>query len=243
MRHKVWSVVIALFVLFTAVGALANNDSTGSGAGGPTTSVPVATSTSTAPAEPEEADVPNVVGLDAGGAQSKLEKAGFTVTRTKKYSHEAPGTVLSMSPSAGSTLTVGDSVSIKVAQPFPTVPNVVGLSQSSATSRLKKAGYKVTVQKQTSSQPAGTVISSSPSAGSELVPGKTVKLVVAKAASPPPNNCTPGYSPCLPEGPSDYDCYGGSGNGPAYTKPGVTYHVTGSDPYDLDADGDGLGCE
>jgi hypothetical protein len=57
------------------------------------------------------------------------------------------------------------------------------------------------------------------------------------------SNCTPGYSPCLPEGPSDYDCYGGSGNGPAYTEPGVTYRVTGPDPYGLDADGDGLGCE
>ena len=57
------------------------------------------------------------------------------------------------------------------------------------------------------------------------------------------SNCTPGYSPCLPQGPSDYDCAGGGGNGPAYTKPGVTYHVTGSDPYRLDSDGDGLGCE
>ena len=56
-------------------------------------------------------------------------------------------------------------------------------------------------------------------------------------------NCTPGYSPCLPSGPSDYDCYGGSGNGPAYTESGVVYQVTGSDTYGLDADGDGLGCE
>ena len=56
-------------------------------------------------------------------------------------------------------------------------------------------------------------------------------------------NCTSGYSPCLPSGPSDYDCYGGEGNGPAYTEPGVTYQVTGSDPYGLDADNDGFGCE
>jgi hypothetical protein len=56
-------------------------------------------------------------------------------------------------------------------------------------------------------------------------------------------NCTPGYSPCLPEGPSDYDCYGGGGDGPAYTQSGVVYRVTGSDPYRLDSDGDGYGCE
>jgi flagellar hook assembly protein FlgD len=57
-------------------------------------------------------------------------------------------------------------------------------------------------------------------------------------------NCTPGYSPCLfDHGGADYDCAGGSGNGPYYTKPGVVYSVTGSDPYGLDADNDGLGCE
>jgi hypothetical protein len=53
------------------------------------------------------------------------------------------------------------------------------------------------------------------------------------------SNCTPGYSPCLPPA-SDYDCRGGSGNGPKYTGP---VRVTGSDPYDLDRDGDGVGCE
>jgi flagellar hook assembly protein FlgD len=56
--------------------------------------------------------------------------------------------------------------------------------------------------------------------------------------------CTPGYSPCLVDhGGADYDCFGGSGNGPYFTAPGVIYRVTGSDPYGLDADNDGLGCE
>jgi hypothetical protein len=39
---------------------------------------------------------------------------------------------------------------------------------------------------------------------------------------------------------SDVDCAGGSGNGPAYTGR-VT--VIGPDEYDLDRDGDGIGCE
>jgi hypothetical protein len=57
-------------------------------------------------------------------------------------------------------------------------------------------------------------------------------------------SCTPGYSPCLVyHGGADYDCYGGGGNGPYFTKPGVVYAVTGSDPYGLDADNDGRGCE
>jgi len=54
------------------------------------------------------------------------------------------------------------------------------------------------------------------------------------------NNCTPGYSPCIPPGP-DVDCAGGGGNGPRYVQGPVT--VTGSDPYGLDANNDGVGCE
>jgi hypothetical protein len=52
--------------------------------------------------------------------------------------------------------------------------------------------------------------------------------------------CTPGYSPCIPPGP-DVDCAGGSGNGPRYVRGPI--RVTGSDPYGLDRDGDGVGCE
>ncbi len=39
---------------------------------------------------------------------------------------------------------------------------------------------------------------------------------------------------------SDYDCAGGSGNGPYYTG---AVRVIGSDVFDLDRDGDGMGCE
>jgi uncharacterized membrane protein YgcG len=56
-------------------------------------------------------------------------------------------------------------------------------------------------------------------------------------------SCTPGYLPCLPDhGGADYDCSGGGGNGPYYTQPGVIYTVTGSDPYQLDGNGDGQAC-
>ena len=56
----------------------------------------------------------------------------------------------------------------------------------------------------------------------------------------PADDCTPGYGQCLPPA-ADYDCAGGSGNGPEYVRGPIT--VTGDDPYDLDSDGDGLACE
>lgn len=52
--------------------------------------------------------------------------------------------------------------------------------------------------------------------------------------------CTPGYKPCLAPT-SDYDCVGGGGDGPRYVQGPV--YVTGSDPYNLDSDGDGVACQ
>ena len=66
-----------------------------------------------------------------------------------------------------------------------------------------------------------------------------VLLGLAAAGPAPPTNCQ-GYSPCLPPGP-DVDCAGGSGDGPRYDNGPVS--VTGSDPYGLDSDGDGVACE
>jgi endonuclease YncB( thermonuclease family) len=57
----------------------------------------------------------------------------------------------------------------------------------------------------------------------------------------PASNCHPSYKgACLDPTASDYDCAGGSGDGPKYTG---FVRVVGYDEYDLDADSDGSGCE
>ena len=66
----------------------------------------------------------------------------------------------------------------------------------------------------------------------------STSTTVAPATTASTQNCQ-GYDPCLLPG-DDVDCRGGSGNGPRYSGP---VRVTGSDPYDLDRDGDGFGCE
>jgi FKBP-type peptidyl-prolyl cis-trans isomerase len=63
----------------------------------------------------------------------------------------------------------------------------------------------------------------------------------APSTSSSSSSCDPNYSgACLDPNASDYDCAGGSGDGPKYTGP-VT--VVGVDHYGLDADGDGQACE
>lgn len=60
------------------------------------------------------------------------------------------------------------------------------------------------------------------------------------AAPSAPSGCDPNYSECVPVA-FDVDCAGGSGNGPAYVQGPV--QVIGGDPYGLDRDNDGIGCE
>ena len=72
------------------------------------------------------------------------------------------------------------------------------------------------------------------------IPLSTQDAVAHKKKKNGNKHCTPGYSKCLHPA-SDWDCYGGGGDGPRYMK--GTTRVTGSDPYGLDANNNGVGCE
>src|SRR5689334_14915196 len=55
------------------------------------------------------------------------------------------------------------------------------------------------------------------------------------------SQCDPAYpDACLVDGIGDYDCAGGSGNGPNYAPRRI--RVLPPDPFGLDRDGDGVGC-
>lgn len=79
-----------------------------------------------------------------------------------------------------------------------------------------------------------------PDAGAPLKQGQLMVIYCsAKPAAPAPlvdktpvNDCMTGYSPCLPIVP-DLDC----------GEIGHSVTVTGTDPYGLDRDGDGIGCD
>jgi hypothetical protein len=137
-----------------------------------------------------------------------------------------------------------------------TVPRLVGLRLTRAKDSLAERGLTAKVTyKSTARYAAGTVISQSRKAGAGVLPDTTITLVVAKAPPPPPptappapppttptRNCHPSYQgECLKVGIGDYDCAGGSGNGPNYVQ--GTVQVVGPDEFDLDRDGDGWGCE
>jgi hypothetical protein len=65
-------------------------------------------------------------------------------------------------------------------------------------------------------------------------------VVPPSAPAPITARCNPNYSGACLDRPGDYDCIGGSGDGPNYAG---TVSVIGIDVYDLDRDGNGIGCE
>jgi endonuclease YncB( thermonuclease family) len=80
--------------------------------------------------------------------------------------------------------------------------------------------------------------------GTVYDPSRGVQTRRGTAPKPLPvaGKCHPSYQgACLDPSVSDYDCAGGSGNGPGYVKGPI--RVVGPDEYGLDGDGDGIACE
>jgi len=157
--------------------------------------------------------------------------------------------VVSQTPQAGAAVTSGTVVKLVLAQtPKATVPSLLGLSLNDAKIEVKQAGLKIHVGGRrvvwlfqapgvvVSFYPAGTVITQSVQPDSEVDLGMVIRVVIGKAP-----RCDPDYTgACLDPNASDYDCLGGTGDGPRWT--GVV-RVVGFDRFRLDGDGNGYGCD
>jgi beta-lactam-binding protein with PASTA domain len=128
--------------------------------------------------------MPNVVGENENQALSAIANAGLQAVSLSQTSSTVPaGDVISESPLAGTLLTVGSQVIIVSSggPPQVPVPNVVGTTQTAATTAITSAGLVVgTVTQQASSTVAsGTVISQSPAPATQVNPGSAVNIVVS----------------------------------------------------------------
>lgn len=251
LGHRVLSIVVALFLVGTVVNTLGSESDIPARTVAEESPSPTSTPEPSITPEPEiqTTKVPRVIGLSLQQARQRTVGRDLEVSVVRKYSDEPVGTVLRQSVHAGRRVDEGTSIQLVIARPFPHVPGVDGQKAKGAKRELRGAGFAVVVQLQESSTTsAGTVLYSIPAAGTQVRPGATITIVVAKAPPPPPpppptptSNCHPSYTgACLDPTASDYDCAGGSGDGPKYTG---YVNVVGYDEYGLDADNDGQGCE
>lgn len=128
------------------------------------------------------ATVPNVVGTQADAAKTVLLAASLQgVVWAEAFSSQPAGTVLAQDAVAGATVAQFDDVRLTVSKGLQPVlvPSVVGLPQTVAQSRFTAVGFSVTIVRQFSSSPAGTVIAQTPGSGLSLPPGAATLTVSA----------------------------------------------------------------
>lgn len=200
-------------------------------------------------------------GWFVGVAAASVVLGAVALGNANDASREAGGSTAPPTTSSSlATVTTSTTLPTTTAAPPTTiatvkVPRLVGMELAGAKAALADRGLRAAVRyRATARYRAGTVISQARRAGAGVLPDSRITVVVAKAPPPPPTtappppttapsrNCDPSYPDvCLDPNAEDYDCAGGSGNGPRYVEGPI--RVRPPDPFDLDREGDGWGCE
>jgi serine/threonine-protein kinase len=132
--------------------------------------------------------VPDVTGESESDARAALTQAGLKVTSSPQTSSTVQaGDVISETPSAGTRVAPGTTVSLVVASAPTTaqVPDERNQTPAQAASALTQAGFAVQQRNRNVSDPArdGIVLAMDPPAGTTLKKGSTVTIVVGHLKS------------------------------------------------------------
>jgi len=155
---------------------------------GGTTATRGSTVTLTVSSGPKLAKVPVLVGTQRSVAVQQIRGRGLSPDVEEEESSTPAGEVIRQSPSAGSELPRGSSVTIVVSagEEQASVPNVIGKERAEAVEALRAAGLDPSVQEQQTEIPSqvGRVTDQFPPPGSEVEPGTGVTVVVGKPVPP-----------------------------------------------------------
>ena len=131
---------------------------------------------------PVTVEVPELVGRPEQEARSVLEVLELSVgTVSSEESRQPAGRVLSQAPDAGTRIAIDSSINLVVAEPVTvTVPGLIDRSGADALALLADAELVAgVVTRQESRQPGGSVLSQGIEAGTRVVTGTSVDLVLA----------------------------------------------------------------
>jgi penicillin-binding protein 1A len=128
--------------------------------------------------------VPNL--LDAGSisrAERLAEEAGFRLQVRTVSDWRSQGTFVGQDPAPGTEHPLGGRIVLSVSDGTgerPVVPDVAGLPLDQAVATLSALGYEVALREVTVDDPDldGIALRTSPAAGTELLPGQDVQVVV-----------------------------------------------------------------
>jgi serine/threonine-protein kinase len=136
---------------------------------------------------PKLAKVPVLVGAQRGEAVQRIRARGLVPSVSEQESSSPAGEVINQSPSAGTKVEPGSSVSIVVSKGEEkiAVPNVIGMERREAVEAIRAAGLEPSVQEEETEIPAqvGRVTDQYPPPESEVAAGSSVTVVVGKVAT------------------------------------------------------------
>ena len=134
--------------------------------------------------------ISDYVGMTINEALLDLANNGINesqVKQTQQESDKEAGTILSQTPSAGSSVTPGKTMINFVVSSGPnevSVPDFTGMSKSDAQNAAKEAGLTVNFEEDYDNQvPAGQVIRSNPSAGEKVKKNSSVTVTLSKGSN------------------------------------------------------------
>lgn len=135
---------------------------------------------------PSKIPVPDVTGLQGGLAQRLVAAAGLTASPAESVQAAAPpGITMVSRPPAGTLLAPGSAVTVVVSRGAPTitVPDLLGMSQADARTRVELEGLQLgtVTRRRTRETNPGTVVAQQPVAGSLAAAGTVVDIVVARS--------------------------------------------------------------
>ncbi len=133
---------------------------------------------------PGDGVVPNVAGDPADRAEQQIRDAGFTPVIAEVYSsaHQA-GFAVGTTPTSGTSVEKDTKITLNISKgpQQVKVPNVIGLSQTSADTALTNAGFRVDHSYQVSSKSPGNVIAQDPASGGSAGLGSSVQVTIDQA--------------------------------------------------------------
>ncbi len=137
---------------------------------------------------PEQATMPDVVGLTREAAETRLTRESLEVRVVREASDKPEDEVIAQSPAAGTKLDKDERVTITVAEGREQVdvPNLVGLSEEDARRVLRgdKLGVAVRHRATDNEEEDGQVLDQRPGAGVEVDEGRTVIVIVGRFEEP-----------------------------------------------------------
>jgi len=128
--------------------------------------------------------VPDVIGMSRSAAIAAIRAAGYVASATDVFGTTHPaGAVFQQNPTGGTRLEQGGTVGLLVQlrpgdAPNVTVPKLIGLSQSSAESKLESLGLHAVLSYFPDSSNPGRVMSQWPMPGDPVAKGGDVQIQI-----------------------------------------------------------------